>query len=440
MRSLLAAFSLLTLTACPGPTPSPDGGAGADAGMTVLYRSILPPGVSGLGYAVAKQGDKLVAAGAASLDDGGTRGADLFLARFDTSRQLDPTFGRDGLVFTDTDGGMPTIVGRFDSDSISDLVVDGTGIIVAGYGRSLVIPGSGSVVVARYTANGQLDTSFGNAGGLRIDTFRSGMDLIDATYARILKQPDGKLLVGGTVQSNFFVARFNADGSPDTSFSKVAGVGFGNAFGSRTENEAVRSMVLQPSGKVVVGGGDSSLVMGRLNADGSDDMTFGTAGFVRVSGGRAEAMLGRPDGRLIILGASFEETGATRVYRVRMLQTNADGVPDTSFGPNGRVDVTMPQPISTVRGAALQPDGSIVLYLTGVGDTYLARITPAGALDTAFGLRPTPIVLPLFQPADLAATHLLVDGSTAWICDLNNQKFAEPDQRKNFFDVVRVDL
>jgi hypothetical protein len=118
-------------------------------------------------------------------------------------------------------------------------------------------------------------------------------------------------------------------------------------------------------------------------------------------------------------------------------------VPDGTFGPNGRVDVTVPQPVSTIRGASLRPDGTIVLYLTGLGATYLARITAAGALDTSFGtagLRTTPIVLPLFQPADLGAPHLLVDGSTAWICDLNNQKVAEPDQRKNFFDLVRVDL
>jgi uncharacterized delta-60 repeat protein len=441
-RLLLVSLGAL-FAACPGPA-MPDGGTALppDAGMTLLYRSLLPAGVSGLGYAVAKQGEKLVAVGAASLDDGGTPGADLFLARFDTSRQLDPTFGRDGLVFTDADGGMPTIVGRFDSDSISDLVVDGTGIVAVGYGRSLVVPGSGSVVVARYSADGQLDTTFGNAGGLRIDTFRSGSDVIDATYARVLKQPDGKLLIGGTVQSNFFVARFNADGSPDTSFAKTPGMGFGNAFGSRSEDEAVRSMVRQASGKVVVAGG-ANMSMARLNADGTDDLTFGMAGFVRASGGAAEAMFERPDGRLVVLGAASEDVGGTRVYRVRLLQTSADGVPDTGFGPGGRVDVTMPQPVSTVRGGSLRPDGSLVLYLTGLGVTYLARITAAGTLDTAFGtagLRTTPIVLPLFQPADLAATHLLVDGSTAWICDINNQKFAEPDRRKNFFDVVRVDL
>jgi uncharacterized delta-60 repeat protein len=423
--------------------PTPDGGSGGgrDGGTTVLYRSILPPGVSGLGYAVARQGDKLIIAGAASLDDGGTRGADLFLARFDTSRQLDTSFGQNGLVFTDADGGAQTPLGRFDGDSVSDILVDSTGIVAAGYGRSFVIPGAGSVLLARYTRDGQLDTTFGNAGGLRIDTFRTATDTVEATYARLLRQPDGKLLVGGTVQANFFVARFNADGSPDTSFARVPGMGFGSVFGSQFDEEAVRSMVLQSSGKVVVGGG-SDLVMARLNADGTEDPSFGSGGFVRVTGGGpGEALLERPDGRLVIFGIGSEDSPSGRVYRVRLLQTNADGVPDTTFGPNGRVDVPLPQPVATIRGAAMQPDGAIVLYLAGLGPTYLARITAAGTLDTTLGtagLLPTPIQLPLLQPIDLAATHLLLDGSTAWICDVNRQKVSQAEGERTFIDLVRV--
>jgi hypothetical protein len=89
----------------------------------------------------------------------------------------------------------------------------------------------------------------------------------------------------------------------------------------------------------------------------------------------------------------------------------------------------------------MQPDGAIVLYLAGLGPTYLARITAAGTLDTTLGtagLLPTPIQLPLLQPIDLAATHLLLDGSTAWICDVNRQKVSQAEGERTFIDLVRV--
>jgi uncharacterized delta-60 repeat protein len=97
--------------------------------------------------------------------------------------------------------------------------------------------------LARYTTNGRPDSSFNGVGTLAFDL--GGGDVA----AAVLLQPDGKIIVGGTADNHFAVARFNENGTPDNSFSgdgrQDIPMGFADNF---------TSMVIQADGKLVIVG------------------------------------------------------------------------------------------------------------------------------------------------------------------------------------------
>ena len=145
-------------------------------------------------------------------------------------------------------------------------------------------PGSGSeFALARYNADGTLDASFSGDGKVTKD-IAGGQD-----YAYgVAVQADGKIVAVGSANLNaasfytrFTLVRFNADGSLDTGFGS-AGTVSTDFFG--TENVAT-SVVIQPDGRIVVAGNAHDGVgrrfaLARYNADGSLDASFGTGGKV----------------------------------------------------------------------------------------------------------------------------------------------------------------
>jgi uncharacterized delta-60 repeat protein len=455
-RGVVLGLGVTALVACGGGTGGTDGGGadggggggsdgGADAGA--LYQPQLPADVDALGFGVVKQGSQLVAFGAASRPDGGTRGTDLFAARFDLQGRLDTSFGQGGLALADADGGETApLVGTLHNDVAYAAVVDGTtgALTLAGTSRASLLPADGTLALLRLSASGVRDAAFGNLGGVRVDAYTNEDGVVGARYEVLVRQPDGKLLAAGTVQEQYVVVRYNADGSPDATYNNGgAGAGFGSSiYGDDSRQEAVRGAVLQADGKLVVGGG-SGLFLARLDAQGRLDTTFGTSGFTRASGAPGSAVLGRPDGRLLVLGVDNTSAGGSNVAFLRLLQTDANGRPDEGFGPGGRRDVQLPFATGVVRGAALAADGALVLYVAGGLQTHLVRVTAAGALDTAFGTggaRALDVQLPLLQPSWDVGNHLLLDGSTAWVADVSLEKVAEPNERRAFFVLRRYAL
>src|SRR5262245_25334602 len=126
---------------------------------------------------------------------------------------------------------------------------------------------------------GSLDTAFG-VGGLATVSFTTS-PFTDQGMAVAL-QADGKVVVAGTVANNFGVARFNADGSLDTSFGSGGLVVTDIAGG----NDLCQGVVIQADGKIVVAGGAANGATGtdfalvRYNPDGSLDSSFGSGGIV----------------------------------------------------------------------------------------------------------------------------------------------------------------
>jgi uncharacterized delta-60 repeat protein/uncharacterized repeat protein (TIGR01451 family) len=188
----------------------------------------------------------------------------------------------------------------------------------------------------------------------------------------IAVQPDGKIVAGGGSSEGFALARYNTDGSLDTTFDgdgKVttsigAGVGSGN------------SLTLQPDGKIVIAGLSglsiyfSDFALARYNTDGSLDTTFDGDGKVTTtinsSLSEAHSLVLQPDGKIVAAGASGSSFALARY--------NSDGSLDPTFDDEG----TLTTPIgnsASAKAVALQVDGKIVASGTGsLGNPVFATV------------------------------------------------------------------
>jgi uncharacterized delta-60 repeat protein/uncharacterized repeat protein (TIGR01451 family) len=183
----------------------------------------------------------------------------------------------DGVVETDFAGG---------NDSAFAITATRFGNIIAA--GSATIPGKGTdFALACYDENGNLDPAFGEGGKATVDFFGAN----DGARG-VVVQPDQKMVLSGFAtngsERQFAIARFNADGSLDTTFDQDGKVVLD--LGSTSEAFKV---ALQEGGKIVAVGDsrprtslDFTIV--RLNQDGSPDNSFGNNGVVRVDFGFAD--------------------------------------------------------------------------------------------------------------------------------------------------------
>ena len=232
-------------------------------------------------------------------------------------------------------------------------------------------------------AGGALDTGFGQGGTVTTAIRPDGSD----AYALAL-QPDGKILVGGSTttgsESEFAVARYSAAGALDPSFGTGGTVT--TAIGSFYDH--VRALLVQPDGKILAAGGsydgsEYEVALVRYNPDGSLDSSFGSGGKVTTAtsgpgGGEAYALALQPDGKIVVGAATGNNTNFV------IARYNADGSPDMSFGSGGLVMTN----IGYLRALELQPDGKIVAAGSSPfwNDVAVAfRLQRGdGSLDTSF--------------------------------------------------------
>ena len=299
-------------------------------------------------------------------------------------------------------------VARYNPDGSLDSMFSGDGIQTtaigssADFGNSVAIQPDGKIVVAgyaytgrnddfavaRYNSNGTPDTSFSGDGKLTTPIGTSD----DQAYS-VAVQPDGKIVVAGysKVGGNwdFAVARYLSDGMPDPSFSGDGKLT--TAIGSG--DDCASSMVLQPDGKIVVAGtsfngGNADFAVARYLPDGAADLSFSGDGKaltpIGTSNDYAYSVVLQPDGRILVAG--YSDDGETSDFAV--VRYNADGSLDTAFSGDG-IQTT---PIGSSRdwgySAVLQSDGKIVVvgssYQGGNLDFALARYNSDGTLDTSF--------------------------------------------------------
>jgi uncharacterized delta-60 repeat protein len=295
----------------------------------------------------------------------------FILARFKTDGSLDTTFNSTGIVSTPVAATMSNAVA---------LQPDGK-ILVAGSSGS----GSNSLfALARYNMDGHLDTTFNSTG---IVTTLIGAN----SYANAIAiQPDGKIVVAGSSYSSpidsIALARYNANGSLDTSFNSSGIVT--TLVGSSSVANAV---AIQPDGKIVVAGGSYSganqaVTLARYNANGSLDTTFTATGTVTTSIGMsssANAVAIQPDGKIVVAGNSSPGID----HSFTLARYDADGNLDTAFHSAGTVTTSIGTS-SYANAVALQPDGKIVAAGNsssgGSWSFVVARYTSEGILDTTF--------------------------------------------------------
>src|SRR5213079_331673 len=290
--------------------------------------------------AVALQPDgKLVVVGQTYKHNDYT-GEDFAVARYNTDGTLDSTFGTRGNVPTDFPGlaAVP-----------SSVVIQSDGKIVVAGGAFPLFTFLGDFKVVRYNPNGSLDTSFGD-GGIVTTTFPEG------SYAFALAlQPDGKIIAVGTVfvdfnpgdmsDTDFALARYNSDGSLDTTFG-TGGTVATDFFGN--EDDAF-SVLIQPDGKIVAVGSANNpasyydFAAVRYLSNGTIDTTFGVAGKVTTDFGdqnfdRARSAALQPDGRIVAAGFAISQNGGVQNFAVA--RYTSSGVLDTSFSSDGRQQIT----------------------------------------------------------------------------------------------------
>lgn len=356
----------------------------------------------------------------------------LFLFASVASAQsiFDLTFGSGGKVISSPDGSDVT----FGQDYA--LLTNGK-IIAVGGGSTL------GFIVARYNANGSLDTTFGTNGwsSITFPDYSTSAIAVDI-------QADGKIVVAGTVSrlvnnmevGDFAIARFNADGSLDTTFDsdgKTTVSFVPELITSLLARESLSSLKIAADGKIIVGGsagtpgpgGNSRFVFARFNTDGSLDTTFdgdgkllGVAGFMYLNDLTVLA-----DGSIVAVGSDvnlqqrlaykYDTSGGlvwtyqyiapppllsregfhgiavqpdgklimvgARAFRVAAFRLNANGTEDSSFfSPNG--------PQGTATSVAVQPDGKIVAHYypnssSGKSNFNLIQYNSDGSLDSSFG-------------------------------------------------------
>jgi uncharacterized delta-60 repeat protein len=322
---------------------------------------------SDIAFAVSIQSDgKIVLAG--SCFNGADN--DFCLARYNPNGSLDTSFDADGKVITPLDAS---------NDTGSALAIQSDGkILVAG---SCFTGSTNDFCLARYNPNGNLDTSFDGDG--KIFTPTGG-------GRGVAIQSDGKIIVAGSCSGDFCLARYNPNGSPDASFGSDGKV-------ITPTNGGGLAVAIQSDGKIIVAGSCFSgsgvdFCMARYNSNGSLDTSFNADGKVITPLGSpfafdtGSAVAIQSDGKIVLAGSCI--TGF--VYDFCVVRYNSDGSLDTSFDGDGNVITHLGSPFSfaSAFGVKIQSDGKIVVAGSCQGnfdeDFCLARYNPNGSLDTSF--------------------------------------------------------
>jgi uncharacterized delta-60 repeat protein len=270
----------------------------------------------------------------------------LAVFRFNPNGSPDTGFGSGGKVIHDIQYDAYGFAGVFQPDGK---------IVIAG----AVSAGSGIPVrftVYRLNADGSLDTSF-NSTGYNIVPHNAPTVLTKATAVAL--QNDGKIIAGGGSYPNVGLwGRFNGDGTLE---------GDGNLIASNIEYEDV---AIQSDGKIVfVGSTSFNFRITRYNADKTLDKKFGNFGINTAYWGffplqTGSSVLIQPSGRIVVGGRT-----ATSSMHFALARFNSNGFLDVGFGNSGRVSTPMGQPRDGINSIAQQADGKIV----AVGDAENAN-------------------------------------------------------------------
>ncbi|MGB3013043.1 MAG: hypothetical protein WBB41_00350 [Candidatus Nanopelagicales bacterium] len=328
---------------------------GSDGTLDTTFSTNLGGGFNGNVWSVAAQTDgKVVVGGSFTAVNGVTSNR---IARLNADGTVDAAFSAN--------------LGTGPDNDVLSVAVQTDGKIVLG-GWFTAVNGTLSARIARLNTDGTVDSSFSANTG-------SGFDFDVRT---VTIQPDGKMVVGGAFNAvngttSIRIARLNSNGTVDTAFSANTGGGL---------NDKVEAVAVQADGKILVAGylftinGIPSKHIARFNANGTPDTAFAANSAIGLTG--IPFALGIQSDAKVVLGGNFTNVNGTVSSRIARL--NSDGTVDANFSSNLGTGFD-----GSVYALAVQADGKVVVAGTftkfnGVPSKSVARLLPDGRLDTAF--------------------------------------------------------
>ncbi len=324
------------------------------------------------GSALLRQSDgKLIVLGTST-----NNGYRLLVARYTADGQLDPSFSGDGFL-TDQ-------VSSANTRGYAGLLTSSGKIVVVGdVENSATTAIDYKFALAQYTATGAADTSFGSAGKLSTAIGDNAQ-----AFAAALA-PNGKIVVAGLRRSgsnsDFAVARYNTNGTLDTTFSSdgIQIVDFGSPY------DEAYAVAVQSDGKIVLAGktgsgSSTNIALARLNSNGALDTTFsGDGRLTKDVNGNTDVVRGvtvLSSGHILVAGSTLDGSR----YQFALLKYTSSGQLVTSFGSNGVATAAFNNS-ALANGLIEQPDGSTILFGKHYPHTAVARFDPTGQRDQSFG-------------------------------------------------------
>ncbi len=320
-------------------------------------------------HAIVMEGSRIVVGGAANATSFG-------VARYNSNGSLDTTFGNAGVAKFDFGPSHNAPQGVIYTADVIAIGYQGDGKIIA-FGSTT----GGEFGVVRFTADGALDTTFGNGGAAIVDFQPAPSTTVASNPGAMVIAPDDSIYLAGSLYyftGNVVVAHLTSSGVLDSNFD-----GDGTAmtpirrttqytFQDSTQI-TVNTAILQSDGKLLVGSrthvndvrvSDMGMV-NRLTTAGAMDTTFAGSGISMGLGASVKAMQMQPFNGILV--ASDDDQSDIVFSRL-----TSTGLRDNSYKPNSySVEVAYANlPAGSVLDAVqFLPDGRILYAGKATGQT-----------------------------------------------------------------------
>jgi uncharacterized delta-60 repeat protein len=261
-------------------------------------------------------------------------------------------------------------------------------------------------------AAGDLDTAFGNGGKVLTDLFAQ-----NEVATAVALQSDGKIVIAGysapltgpASRSDFALARYNPDGTLDSTFGNGGKV---VTDFDATHQDQAKALVIQSDGKIIAAGftsftgsddnTDYAFALARYHSDGTLDSSFGSQGKVVTNNANPtgfniyyresiNAIAIQNDGKIVATGTAFFNPAQSMDFAT--VRYNRDGSLDQSFGASGKVftnfsNTSPAEPNDSAGEVFIQSNGKIIIAgrVHHLAFEYgIARYNSDGSLDASFG-------------------------------------------------------
>jgi uncharacterized delta-60 repeat protein len=365
-------------------------------------------GVVTTGFGISDTANSMVLQPDGKIVVVGSSDGQIALARYDSNGQLDPTFGSGGEVLT----SLGT-----DAQANAVAVTPAGQIVVAGaFATSSQIsffePNNSTLFVAQYNADGSLDSTFGAGGITQPVNFTS-----NATAVAV--EPDGTVVVAGFgrtgVSVNDILIRLTPDGQPDAIF------GNNGVVDTNIPVYTNDSLALEGDGKILLASdspinGDGHFVLARYNADGSVDTTFGDDGQATATFGQVNIYFDQvafaPNGEIYVGGWSApgvnSPLGASGLTLARFENDYVPpGGPGTSGGSGTNPGDPVPSSTGSSSSVTVTPSTPVVPTPAAPAPTEVlpaAEPSTAGSVSASLVLAPATTVSPTIGSTTPQAT------------------------------------